>query len=246
MQTVKDVLNACSVNGHLVTLPAVQLDRKLYQDTAKHLGLIGGTWNRKAAGFIFNEDPTHLLGQIQKREKRNIQKEYQFFGTSDIRADHLVELAEIEEYDNILEPSAGQGAIIRAIHRNHPDCLVHYCELMELNRIFLKKEPNTVFIADNFLAKKIPGMFHKIIANPPFSKNQDITHIIKMYECLVPGGRIVTIASNHWKHASGKKETAFREWLEELDVYPIEVPAGDFKESGTNISTCILVINKPL
>jgi 16S rRNA G1207 methylase RsmC len=26
--------------------------------------------------------------------------------------------------------------------------------------------------------------FHKIIANPPFSKNQDVKHILKMYELL--------------------------------------------------------------
>lgn len=245
MNSVQDVLNACSVSGHLVTLPAYKLDKKLYQDVAKHLDLIGGKWNRKEQGFIFNEDPAHLLKQIAKGEKRNIKKEFQFYGTPDSLANRLVELAEIEQYDNVLEPSAGQGAIIKAIHRKNPHLLVHYFELMPLNRTFLEKLPNTEFIKDNFLAVKMPGLFHKIIANPPFSKNQDINHILKMYDCLVMGGRIVTIASKHWQYASGGKEQAFKEWLNDLNAEIIDVPAGEFKESGTNISTCIIVIDKP-
>jgi len=245
MTTVKEILNACSVSGHLVTLPPYDLDRKLYQDVAKNLELIGGKWNRRERGFLFNEDPTHLLNQISKGEKRNIKKEFQFYGTPDTLADQLVTLAGIEQYDNVLEPSAGQGAIIKAIHRQHPDTLVHYFELMSLNRTFLERLPNTEFVKDNFLGVKMPGLFHKIIANPPFSKNQDIDHILKMYDCLVMGGRIVTIASKHWQYASGKKEQAFKEWLNYLNADIIEVPAGEFKESGTNIPTCILVIDKP-
>lgn len=245
MSTIKEILQACSVSGLVVTLPNYQLDRKLYQDVAKHLELIGGKWNRSKQGFVFNEDPSLLLGRISKGVKRDIKKEFQFYGTPDNIADQCAELANIEPYDNVLEPSAGQGAMIKAIHRISPATLVHYCELMPLNRTFLEKLPNAVYIKDNFLGVKMPGLFHKIIANPPFNKNQDITHIWKMYECLTPGGRIVTVASKHWKYSSNKKEMHFKEWLEELSADIIDVEAGEFKESGTNIATCILVIDKP-
>lgn len=249
MQTKQEILKACTVSGMVVTLPGVKLDRKLYQDVAKHLELIGGKWDRKAQGFIFNENPAELLTQIASGEKRNLKKEFQFFGTPDSLADEMVSYAGIDEYDLILEPSAGQGAIIKAIHRKHPTQLVHYCELMPLNRTLLERLPNVQYITDNFLkmsrSKITTGVFDKIIANPPFSKNQDIDHTRQMWACLKPGGRIVTIASKHWQYANNKKETAFRNWLNETDTDINEIEAGAFSESGTKIPTCMLIIDKP-
>jgi len=249
MQTKQEVLQACTVSGMVVTLPAYQLDRKLYQDVAKHLELIGGKWNRKAQGFVFNENPSSLLAQVSRGKRIDIKKDYQFFATPSQLADEMVRFANIEEYDLILEPSAGQGAIINAIHKQHPEQLVHYCELMELNRTFLSRLSNVAYITDNFLklsrSKLTTGTFDKIIANPPFSKNQDIDHIRQMWDCLKPGGRIVTIASKHWQYASNKKETTFKQWVNEFaDIEEIE--AGTFEESGTKIATCMIILDKPL
>lgn len=249
MHTKQDVLQDCTIDGNIVRLPAGQLDRKLYQDVAKSIELIGGKWTgRSIMGFVFPQDPTELLAQIATGEKRNIKKEFQFFATPDHLADQLVSLANLEEYDMVLEPSAGQGAIIKAIQREFAG-LVHYCELMDINRTFCAKLPNVQYITDNFL--KLPTkavfrqFFHKIIANPPFSKNQDIDHVNAMYQCLAPGGRIVSITGTHWQYSSNKKEKAFKAWLDDLNADIIPVDAGVFNKSGTNIATVILVIDKP-
>lgn len=251
MQTKQDILKGCTIDGLIVKLPPGQLERKLYQEVAKSLNLIGGKWvGGKTMGFVFNEPPGDLLAQISQGTKVNIQKEYQFFATSDKLADELVNVADIREFDLILEPSAGQGAIIKAIHRKHPGHLVHYCELMALNRSVLAKLKDVQYITDNFLklgqSEVTTGIFHKIIANPPFSKNQDIDHILQMWGCLAPGGRIVTIASKHWQISGNKKETKFKSFLYEVGADIQEVPAGEFKESGTNIATVILTIDKPI
>jgi phospholipid N-methyltransferase len=250
METKQEVLKACTVNGLVVSLPPIQLERKLYQEVAKSLELIGGKWCRKNNGFVFQECPRTLLFQVQSGTKKDIKKEFQFFGTSDSLADEMVMYANIEEYDLLLEPSAGQGAIIKAIHRARPGHLVHYCELMELNRSFLDRLPNVQYITDNFLklshSKITTGIFDKIIANPPFSKNQDITHIRQMWDCLKPGGRIVTIASKHWQYSSNKKEVAFKKWIRDTDTDVIEIDSGAFKDSGTSIATCMLIIDKPI
>lgn len=99
-------------------------------------------------------------------------------------------------------------------------------------------------IVEGMIVKLPPAQLDRKIANPPFSKNQDIDHIRKMYECLKVGGRIVTIASKHWQISTNKKEAAFSEWLDKLDAEIIDVEAGEFKESGTSIATCIIVIDK--
>ncbi|HZK96540.1 MAG TPA: hypothetical protein VFC67_20230, partial [Prolixibacteraceae bacterium] len=127
----QEILQSCTVEGLIVKLPDEQFDRKIYQEVAKALELIGGKWKGgKIAGFVFNEDPTDLLAQIAGGESRNLKKEYQFYATPPAIADWLVELAGIKPDHKILEPSAGQGAIINAINRILPTQRVYWYELM--------------------------------------------------------------------------------------------------------------------
>jgi len=240
------VLQACTVEGNVVKLPPGQLDRKIYMDVAAALNLIGGKWvGRKTMGFVFQQDPTELLAQIASGEKRNLKKEFQFFATPDSLANEMVMYAGIRDADIVLEPSAGQGAIIKAIHRAHPGKMVSYCEIMDLNRTMLSDIPNTRFVGSDFL-KETDQQYDRIIANPPFSKNQDIDHIRKMYDVCKPGGKIVTISSQHYKYTSGKKEKAFEKWLEaDLEATVNGIDAGTFSESGTKVATFLIIIDKP-
>ena len=239
----KEVLQQCTVEGNVVKLPSVQLDRKQYLDVKKHLELIGGKWKGgKTQGFVFETDPSDLLSQISDGENRNLKKEFQFFETPDHLADYLVELAEINNIkDAVLEPSAGRGSIVKAIHREFPAMDVFGYELMDINQSFLSKLHHFKLLGSDFLLECNTG-FDVIIANPPFSKNQDIDHIRKMFECLKPGGRLVSIASKHWQFATGKKEKAFRDWIEEIEADVFNVEKGEFKESGTMVEACIIVI----
>jgi hypothetical protein len=176
-----------------------------------------------------------------------LKKEFQFFATPDTIADRLVNLADINDpFLMVLEPSAGQGAIVKALLRKEPDLIIHAYELMEINRNILSKIEDCIILGDDFLKRityREPS-FDRIVANPPFSNNQDIDHIFQMYNSLKNGGKLVSVASNHWATSSNKKEVNFRDWLRSVNakIHPVE--AGAFKESGTMISTCIIVINK--
>lgn len=241
----KEVLKQCTIEGNIVKLPNIQLERKLYQEVAKALKLIGGKWKGgKVFGFVFNENPSELLEQISNGEKRNLKKEFQFFATPDDLCDDLVFEAQIEPFHKILEPSAGQGAIVKAINRLFPNTKVDCFELMPVNKNILIKIPEVNFIGDDFLETKEENVYDRIIANPPFANNSDILHIQKMYKCLKKGGRLVTIASKHWQLSNNKKESEFREWLYNVHADIIEIESGRFKESGTLISSLMLIINK--
>jgi len=243
----QEILLACKVEGTVIKLPSVQLERKLYQEVAKALELIGGKWKGgKVAGFEFPEDPTDLLAQIANGDSRNLKKEYQFFETPADIADWLVHLAEVKASHYILEPSAGQGAIIKAIQRVLPKKAVAYCELMPLNKCFIERIPKVVELSADFFDQDKTNSFDRIIANPPFSKNQDVDHVLKMYQCLKPGGRLVSIMSKHWQHCNNRKETEFRKWLVSVKAKTHTIPAGKFKSSGTMIETIAVVINKSL
>lgn len=243
------ILQACTVEGNVVKLPPGQLDRKLYMEVAGALQLIGGKWKgNKVMGFVFPQDPSDLLAQIANGEKRNLKKEFQFFETPPELCAEMVREGNINSPDlMVLEPSAGQGAIVKEILKSTPRNIVHAFELMDLNRTFLNKIDGCIVLGNDFLTEtEYFYKFDRIVANPPFSKNQDIDHIYKMWECLKPGGRIVTIASKHWLLASNKKETQFKEWIYdtvEADVNTVD--AGTFSDSGTKIETVMIIIDKP-
>lgn len=244
MTTKEDILSKCTVEGNIVKLPEDQLERKLYLEVAKSLNLIGGKWKGgKVQGFVFLTDPTELLNEIANGGDRNLKKEFQFFGTPAPLADYLVELAEVDNSHSILEPSAGQGAIIRAINAVC-DVTVDCYELMELNRIVLRDSGlNFYLIGANFLNHN-RKKYDRIIANPPFTKNQDIDHILDMWEYLNDGGRLVSICSTSWFNGSQKKQTQFKQWLDGNGAEILDIEPGAFKESGTNVGGKIIILCK--
>lgn len=246
-----DILQASTVSGLVVRLPDGQLDRALYLEVKAKLELIGGKWNTKEKGFLFKTDPEELLARVAGGERVNLQKQYQYFPTPKKVADKLVKLAGVREGETILEPSAGQGAIIDSIRAAAPENMVFYVEKMPTNSHILKQKYQdqenifSMFADDDDFLNLAGESFDKIVANPPFSGNQDIQHIMKMWDLLKPGGRLVSLASRHFQFAEGRVEKEFREFLGANRATTTDVPAGAFKESGTNIATCIIVLNKP-
>jgi len=148
MQTKQQVLQACMAYGNLVKIPDVQLDRTLYLEVKTALENIGGKWKGgKVKGFVFEVDPSELLLDLAEGKDRNLKEEYQFFETPPHLADRLVKLANIDcPQLRVLEPSAGRGALIRAITDANPDQTVHCYELQETNRKLLEKMPGVVVV----------------------------------------------------------------------------------------------------
>ena len=62
--TVLQILSNSTIHGNIVRLNNPQLDRDVYLKVDKALKYIGGKWNRKCGGHVFNSDPTNLLEQV--------------------------------------------------------------------------------------------------------------------------------------------------------------------------------------
>lgn len=242
-ETLIQDINSCTVKGNIVSLPPQSQPLNDYGKLKKALTNAGGIYKRNT--FIFASDAQPFIDRLTGGEKVNIKKEFQSFNTPSNMADWLVELACMDGVKIVCEPSAGQGAIIHAILRAYPHCLIDCFELMPKNVTVLRGLKNTTVLDYNFIttSHKI-GLYDRIIANPPFSKNQDIEHIRKMYGLLRENGRLVSVASKHWQTSKNKKETDFRNWLDEKSAAIHEIEAGGFKESGTMVSTCVIVIDK--
>lgn len=247
MNELQTSIAKCRIASNVVYLPNIKEGMlSNYADVRKAFLNAGASYKNNT--FIFPNEAQPYIDRLMGGESVNIKKEFQYFGTPEKLADRLVEMADIKKGYRLLEPSAGQGAILEAIDRkfSSTDIEVMAVELMDVNCKVLQQKSFSALQMD-FLKYECPDkyMFDRIIANPPFNKNQDIDHIRHMYEVCKSGGRIVTIASNSWRFGSQKKQVEFREWLESLNAEIHEVEAGEFKESGTTIATCIIVIDKP-
>jgi predicted RNA methylase len=246
LSELQKVLKKCVVEGNNVVLPQGQLNRKNYEEVKKALNNIGGKWKGgKTQAFVFEYDPTKLLAEIAGGQKRNLKKEFQFFETPETLANQLVYLADVQQHDTILEPSAGRGAIIWAINKVcgvQVDCY----ELMPENVELLKKTDLCFNFLGNDFFNNTGKTYSKIIANPPFTNNQDIIHLQEMYKYLRRGGRLVCITSASWVNGNQNKQINFRQWLEDVNAEILDIESGTFKESGTTVGGKIVVINKPL
>ena len=242
---VEEILKHCTLENNILKLPQVQFNKKSYAEAKKWIEEAGGSWQGgKIQGFTFPFNPERVFSMLKEGKRCNLQQDYQFFETPADVADWLVMLAGgIHEDDTVLEPSAGRGALIKAIHRACPSVMVECYELMPENREFLHILNNVILLDEDFTKDSV-GSYTKIIANPPFSSNQDIEHVRLMYDRLEEGGTLAAITSQHWKFASEKKCIDFRNWLKEVHGEVFEIGAGEFKESGTTVSTMAVVIKK--
>lgn len=241
---IKEILKKSTIKNNILHLLDIEIERNDYLKLKKTLENAGGKWSRKEQGFVFPFEPENVIAQLVSGEETNIKKKYQFFETPDKVADLLVCVAVVAPGFDVLEPSAGQGSIVKAILRDEPDLIVDCCEILEENRKVLSKIKNVNIVGNDFLKTDFKDKkYDRIIANPPFSKNQDITHLKKMFSLLKQNGRLCCITSKHWLTSKEKKCIEFREWLSLLDYDTYEIGNEAFKASGTDIDVKVVIIN---
>ena len=244
--STEEILKHCTLEDNILKLPKIQFNKKSYADAKKWIEEAGGSWKGgKIQGFTFPFNAERVFSILHEGKRCTLSQVYQFFETPSDVADWLGMLAGgIEETDCILEPSAGRGAIIKAIHRACPKATVECYEMMPENREILLSVNNIKLIGYDFTKSESKEQYSKIIANPPFSGNQDITHVRKMYDMLKVGGTLAAITSKHWEFSSETKCKEFREWLLSVNAKKYELESGSFKDSGTGIQTLAIVITK--
>lgn len=243
---INEIIKDCTIaDGNVIRLPNIQLERADYMKVKKLFESNGGKWKGgKTQGFVFDSDAKSILARLQGGDTSNRKKKFQFFETpADIAHKLVVRLGDVEPTHRILEPSAGRGALIKAVLEEWPEQTVDCYELMEENREELAKIPNARLLDNDFLEAEV-GMYDKIIANPPFANNQDIKHVTKMWEHLADGGQMAVIMGCHWQFASDKPSKAFRSFVESVDHDITALPKGTFKSSGTDVESMMLVLWK--
>ena len=248
-EQVLTVLSTVEIEGNNVRITA-QLDRKLYLAVNKVLDRIGGKWNRKAKAHVFDVDPTGRLEVVINSGVLDPKIKTGYFPTPAVIVDRMIELADIGPNHLILEPSAGQGAIVDKIIPllgNQLTRLVICENLPENIQILIEKGYGSLGDFFNYfkLCNHENIRFDRIVMNPPFENQADIDHVTSAYGLLAPGGILVTIMSAGVLFRENKKTVEFRDNIMEQNVtYLDKLPEGAFKESGTMVNTILLRLVK--
>ena len=116
-----------------------------------------------------------------KEMERNLigkHRDIEWFNTPDTAAMRLARIAHIHPNHKILEPSAGFGHLADAVvalgvPKDKIDCVELFNDLSKA----LQLKGYHVVHNGNFLSYS-KGGYDRIIANPPFSNNQDIMHVM--------------------------------------------------------------------
>jgi predicted RNA methylase len=233
--------------GHLFFLGAEPLSRDRYVKVNKVLELAGGKWDRKAKAHVFKGDAAEALDDvILTGEITDAKKEFQFFETPAPIVNRVLREAGLDQTSRVLEPSAGNGAIaLRAAE------FAAEVVCIELNDVCVKAlkglaPPNMiVHHSGDFLEVEPLATFSHVLMNPPFSKGQDARHILRAFEWLRPGGRLVSVASPGVLFRRDRVYQELRELIARYDGKTEELPEGSFVSSGTNVNTLLLTIDRP-
>lgn len=167
----------------------------------------------------------------------------QLFPTPPELVARMIEIADIQEGEKVLEPSAGTGAILDQLTCGDITAVEIDYELCRYlrNRTF---DPPIMLIEKDFLDLRGGiGTLDKVIMNPPFAKYQDVSHITHALKFLRPGGRLVAIASGGITSRQNNKSKVFRELLESLGAEIEPLPEGTFKDSGTMVNTVLITVD---
>jgi predicted RNA methylase len=242
-QNILKILAECKIEDNTLFLPPEQLDRAAYTAVNKCLENIGGKWNRKAKGHIFDYDPAEAFENlVLTGETEDMKKTFQFFPTPRPVAEIVCDMAELSTAANILEPSCGKGDLADVIYEHNQNlaCI----EINSDMKRYLDEKPYACMVGSDFLdyAPDTEKPFDRVVMNPPFRNQQDIDHIRHAYSLLKDGGILVSIVSVSPFFRDNQKSVDFRNWLDELDAEIIDVAEGAFKDSGTSIATKIIKI----
>jgi len=154
----------------------------------------------------------------------------------------MIEAARLSPGLDVLEPSAGSGAIADAVKAACPDARLHIFEIWNTLREILEGKGYTLAGRD-FLDEMPEHQVDRVLMNPPFEGMADIDHVRAAHSCLRSGGRLVAIMSPGPFFRTDAKATDFRLWLAGKGGEFEKLPDGSFAESGTGVGAYLVTID---
>ncbi|MBS7703293.1 methyltransferase [Chelatococcus asaccharovorans] len=243
-------LSAAETQGNCLRLVG-QLERKLYLSVNKVLEAAGGKWSAKAKAHVFDGDAADVIEPIllTGTYQRTKQDFGQFDSPPEVVA-ALMALAGIQPGMKVYEPSAGIGNIVEGVVGELKGGATVFANEIDPKRLTVCRERFfNAFGAGgltcrDFLSIDPAPVFDRVVMNPPFAKQADISHVLHAAQFLKAGGRLVSVMSAGVTFRQDGRTKRFREFLTERAGEIQALPANAFRESGTSVNTVIVAFDQ--
>jgi hypothetical protein len=159
-----------------------------YKDACAVLAALGGT-PMKDGCFEFDYPVEPVLREVIISGCLPDQQAHQFYPTPEKLARICAELAEVCEFDTVLEPSAGQGDLAAFLPKDRTTCV----EISPLHCAVLKAKGFATVQADFIAWSEAAPQFSAVVMNPPFADGRARLHVERAGYKVKPGGRLVAI-----------------------------------------------------
>ncbi|MFF1542518.1 hypothetical protein [Streptomyces sp. NPDC058291] len=235
---VLDVLHAATVDGPALRLNG-QLDRKLYERVNLALHAAGGVWHRFKKAHIFTTDAADAIAGLLATGEVVTDADRGFYPTPQPTVERLLELAELEAGCEVLEPSAGRGAIAEAVAAC--GAIVDCVELDTARAEHIRAGGYARQVANaDFFSVPVERRYQRVIMNPPFAGRQDIRHVERALRFIQPGGLLVAIMYGSLTYRGDRRTKDFLARIREARGAMWELPPDAFPAVG--VGTVIVVI----
>lgn len=164
-----------------------------------------------------------------------VAKDLQYYPTPARVVDLVLQDLRIAAGARVLEPSCGCGRFMDALRAR--GARVFGIEVDPGRAAQCRARGHSVLTA-NFLETEPTADFDHVVMNPPFSGKLYMRHVRHAFKYLKAGGLLISILPITARYDHGLVASEFNEpsWW--------DLPVGSFSESGTNINTTVLKVQR--
>jgi predicted RNA methylase len=245
--SVLEALGAARAEGKLLYLPG-RLDSGLYELADAALTAAGGRWDKGKQAHVFPGQAAIAVAGLCALPDVPTALEHkqatQFYPTPPEVAEQLITLAALGPGHQVLEPSAGTGAIAEPAAQIAAavDCI----ELVAGNAAEIRGGGYArIVTVRDFLAVAPDPRYDRVLMNPPFAGGAEVRHVRHALRFVKPGGRLVAVMSPGVTFHKSRAARELRALVEAAGGWFEELPTGSFAGSGTPAETVLAVVPVP-
>lgn len=156
----------------------------------------------------------------------------------------LLSLAGVQPSHDVLEPSAGDGAIVKALMQMgiRPDCVEIDPDRSDELRDIL---PPGAVVNMDFLKMQPDPDYDRVIMNPPWGQGAGVAHVFHAVKFLKPGGMLIGVLGEGLEYRTDGPTIELRQLISQWGGVIQKLPAGSFKAAGTMANAVVFTMTKP-
>ena len=192
----------------------------------------------------FDRAKTLFYGKGKNNKRRDQREGMDWYATAEPIGLKMVQFAGAKVGDDVLEPSAGDGAIGRFVPDGANLTMIEPSDALA-SRAQLNNTSANVIVS-GFEDHEIVNKYDSIVMNPPFgiAGTTAIQHIEKALKHLRDRGRVVALIPRGAMDSKLEALLAHPTMSVYHQVANIELPTNAFENAGTSVRTRIVVIDR--